>query len=280
MPGGMKEIKPRIRSVESTRQITKAMELVASSKLRRAKDRADAARPRFLKLQEMIHDMAVHAGKTDSVYTKRREELPTLFLVVAGDRGLAGGYNGNIFKMAQAEMKETDWVVAIGRKACEYFARRPYHIHEQYAEIAEHLSYRQAGELAQILLEPYTKGEVGEVKFLYTKFVSPLTQQPESLRLLPLAAGETTGAQVLTEYDPSPEAVLGEVVPLYFSWMLYGGMAESFASEQAARRTAMDAASKNAGEMIDDLSLRYNRARQGAITQEINELIAGASSTQ
>ena len=115
------------------------------------------------------------------------------------------------------------------------------------------------------------------MRLLYTRFLSPLTQQPQSIRLLPLEAGETTGSQVLTEYDPSPEAVLGQVVPLYFSWILYGGIAESFASEQAARRTAMDAASKNAGDMIDDLSLKFNRARRGAITQEINELIAGST---
>lgn len=277
MAGNMKEIKQRIRSVESTRQITKAMELVASSKLRHAKERADAARPRFVKLQEMIGEMAAHAGKTDSIYMKRREELPTLFLVIAGDRGLAGGYNGNIFKLAQSEMQENDWVTPVGRKACEYFMKRPYHLHGHYAEIAEHLSYGEAGELAKRLLEPFCKGEVGEVRLLYTRFLSPLTQQPQSIRLLPLEAGETTGSQVLTEYDPSPEAVLGQVVPLYFSWILYGGIAESFASEQAARRTAMDAASKNAGDMIDELSLKFNRARQGAITQEINELIAGST---
>ncbi len=277
MAGNMKEIKQRIRSVESTRQITKAMELVASSKLRHAQDRAFSARPRFEELQSVMHKLAAESADAKTVYTVERDSLPTLAVVIAGDRGLAGGYNSNIFKLAEEKLSENDWVVPIGVKACEHFARRPYKVYEQYADIAETLTYGQAGELADLLLEPYQKSEVGRILILYTQCKSALAQIPKVATLFPLVAEKHEGATVLTEYDPSPEAVFASVAPLYMSWTLYGAIAESFAAEQAARRTAMDTASENATEMIDELSLRYNRARQDAITQEITELVSGSA---
>ena len=271
MAGGtMRDIRRRIRSVESTGQITKAMELVASSKLRRAKERAQSAAPYLDRLYRTICDIAAMNSDLSSEFVRIRPVKHSLLIVVAGDRGLAGGYNNNIFKLADAAL-------AVGRKAVERYERRGC-LYRGFAQAAENMDLVRADQIARIVVDLYQKGEVDEVFLYYTQFVSALTQQPLELKMLPLSeiAGDgMPSAEV--EYEPSAEAVFDMIVPAFLKGMLYGGIVESFASEQGARRTAMESASDNAQEMIGSLSLALNRARQAAITQEITEIVGGAN---
>lgn len=279
--GNMKDIKRRIKSVQSTMQITKAMELVASSKMRRAKERALDARPYFNAMYQTVSRIARATRESDSVYTRRREVKNSLFIVVAGDRGLAGGYNANVFKLAAAEMTgKNAKVITIGKKAQEHYAKRSWPVAADYPGIAESMKISDTHPIISEMLDQFCSGKVDEVFLCYTEFVSPLQQEAKCLQLLPLrcddAAQEQSGPSVLTEYDPSPEAVFDAVVPEYLYGVLYGAVVESYCSEQSARRMAMEAASDNAGEMIENLNLSYNRARQAAITQEITEIVAGS----
>ena len=280
--GNMKDIKRRIKSVQSTMQITKAMELVASSKMRRAKERALGVRPYFNTMRETVQRLAAASRSGDSIYTRRREVKNSLFIVIAGDRGLAGGYNNNLFKLAAAGMEgKNASVITIGKKAQEHYAKRQWPVLADYPGVAEHMQISDTGAIVDSLLARYRDGEADEVFLCYTEFVSPLQQEPRCMQLLPVsiepkADDKPQGARVLTEYDPSPEAVFNAVIPEYLHGVLYGAVVESYCSEQSARRMAMEAASDNAGEMIENLNLSYNRARQAAITQEITEIVAGS----
>lgn len=274
-----KEIKLRIKSMESTKQITRAMEMVASSKLRRAQDRVLHSRPYFEILYKTIADIAGSSQDMASVYITKREVKRSCYVVIAGDRGLAGGYNSNILKLCYGEMAGKDaCVLPIGKKAVEFFhARQVPILTEAYAEAAE-LSISDCFTLAKNLSRSFLQEEFDEVILGYTNFVSVLSQTPATLRLLPLLRQETKAParQSSILYEPDPVTVFNTIVPEYLGGVVYGALCESVASEQAARRTAMDAATKNAEDMIEDLNLRYNRARQGAITQEITEIVAGA----
>lgn len=280
--GNMKDIKRRIKSVQSTMQITKAMELVASSKMRRAKERALAARPYFNTMYETITRLARATRDNDSIYTRRREVKTSLFIVIAGDRGLAGGYNTNLFKLAAAEMEGKNAQVAtIGKKAQEHYAKRTWPVAADYPGIAETMQIGDTHPIVAQLLDLFRSGKVDEVFLCYTAFVSPLQQEPKCIQLLPARFAQAeeekpSGARVLTEYDPSPEAVFDAIIPEFLYGVLYGAVVESYCSEQSARRMAMEAASDNASEMIENLNLSYNRARQAAITQEITEIVAGS----
>ena len=277
----MKDIKLRIKSVESTMQITKAMELVASSKLRRAKERQERLRPYFTELKETLDEIESATSDFSSPYQQKREVKKRLLIVIAGDRGLAGGYNSNVFKAVSALCEDgvPVCVLPIGKRTVEFFSRKGFElVTTEFAEAAS-VSIPDCFTIANIVTKGFAGGQFDEVSVVYTRFVSMLTQTPDSELLLPLEAHEKqrrTGVAPLVLYEPSPVAVYDAIVPNYIAGMIYGAMCESVASELGARRTAMDAASKNAAEMIDDLSLRYNRARQGAITQEITEIVAGA----
>lgn len=276
----MKDIKLRIKSVESTMQITKAMELVASSKLRHAKMRAEATRPYFTTLHDCLTDIAYSNTDFTSPYVQKREVKKSCYIVVAGDRGLAGGYNSNLFReLAQQIEGKNVCTLPIGKKAVEFCQRHELEILTEEYSIAEDVSLGDCFAISRMLCKQYRKGEFDELYVVYTNFVSMLSQQPGTLKMLPIRYEREQAknrAESLTIYEPSSEAVYDAIVPEYVGGLLWGAMAESVASEQGARRTAMDAASKNASEMIEDLSLRYNRARQGAITQEITEIVAGA----
>ena len=280
--GNMKDIKRRIKSVQSTMQITKAMELVASSKMRRAKERALSVRPYFNAMYETVARLASVTRDSDSVYTRRREVKNSLYIVIAGDRGLAGGYNANLFKLAAAEMQgKQAQVITIGKKAQEHYAKRPVTVAADYPGIAETMRISDTHPIVEDMLKLFREGKVDEVFLCYTEFVSPLQQEAKCIQLLPVSFerkenADKGGAHVLTEYDPSPEAVFNAVIPEYLYGVLYGAVVESYCSEQSARRMAMEAASDNAGEMIENLNLSYNRARQAAITQEITEIVAGS----
>ena len=275
-----KDIKNRIRSMESTKQITKAMEMVAASKLRRAQAQVSNSRPYFEILSGAINSIVRTNRDFSSPYLKAREVKKVMYIVIAGDRGLAGGYNSNILKMVYAEIKDKDAVVVpIGKKAVEFFrARKVPALTENYAEAAE-LSVGDCFSISKMLCKSYLAGEFDEVYIAYTNFVSVISQVPATKRLLPLTLAEQEERAPYTSdiiYDPNNEEVFQAIVPEYLGGIVYGAVCESRASEQAARRSAMDAATSNAEDMIADLSLKFNRARQAAITQEITEIVAGS----
>lgn len=277
----MKDIKLRIKSVESTMQITKAMELVASSKLRKAKERVERCRPYFNILHKTLTDIAQNNTEFTSPFVQSRPVKKVCYIIIAGDRGLAGGYNNNVFKTVVADMGDKAvCVLPIGKKAVEYCERRGYEILSKDYMIAEDVGINDCYEIARLLGKAFLAGQFDELYMGYTKFVSMLSQEPQIMKVLPLSLekkeGKASSSRMLTIYEPSSESVFNTIVPEYISGMVYGALSESWASELGARRSAMDAASKNAGEMIDNLSLKYNRARQGAITQEITEIVAGA----
>ena len=275
-----KEIKTRIRSMESTRQITKAMEMVAASKLRRAQSLVANSRPYFTTLYETMQDIVVSNREFSSPYLLERPVKKVLYIVIAGDRGLAGGYNSNILKLVQQQIQEKDaMVLPIGKKAVDFFrARKVPAWTEIYAEAAA-VSIGDCFSISRQLGKAYLSGQFDEICVAYTNFVSVLSQVPATTRLLPLVfdVDPNRGASANgIHYEPDSEEVFASIVPEYLGGMLYGALCESRAAEQAARRSAMDSATQNADEMIADLSLKYNRARQAAITQEITEIVAGS----
>ena len=280
MAGSMKDIKLRIKSVESTMQITKAMELVASSKMRRAKERMEHSRPYFETLYESLTKIAAADPRARNPYLRRDDIKQTLLVVIAGDRGLAGGYNANVFKQADAAEGPVT-VLPIGKRSAEYFAHHGAGLFTPEVLMAADVSVSECFTLSHQITEGFLKGEYDAVKLCYTRFDSMMTQTATTLEVLPLTIepteaqkAEARRSQIL--YKPSCEEVFGAIIPEYVAGVLYGAVCESVASELAARRTAMDAATKNAGEMIEHLNLYYNRARQAAITQEITEIVAGA----
>ena len=240
---GIKAIKTRMGTVESTKQITKAMELVASSKLRKAKEKAEDSREYFNTLYNTVKDIAQTTRGIRNEFLKEREVKNKCYVVVAGDRGLAGGYNSNVLKESVSHMKgKKETVITVGKKAHEFFSKRNYNIAKDINSV-EACGYEDATEISQTIIDLYKKGEVDEV--------------------------------YKVQYIPSAEAVLSYIVPQFISGTVYGGILESFASEQGARRTAMESATDNANEMLSNLELSYNRARQSAVTQEITEIVGG-----
>ena len=277
---GMKEIKTRIGSVESTKQITKAMELVASSKLRKAKEKAENSRPYFTSLYDTLKDISQNTRGVRSEFLNSREVKNKCYIVIAGDRGLAGGYNSNILKAVTLDMNnKKEKVITIGKKATEYFTKREYEVIHSVGSV-EDCDYDKIIELTKKAMELYIAGEVDEVQFAYTKFISPLVQDVQLIKLLPLSFEDEDKKNVKrgprVQYLPSPEVVLEYIIPNYVNGIVYGGLMESFASELGARRTAMESATDSANEMIEKLQLIYNRARQAAVTQEITEIVGGA----
>lgn len=279
---GIKEIKTRMTSVESTKQITKAMELVASSKLRKAKEKAESSRPYFNTLYSTIQEISQNTRGIKNDLLKQRDVKNRCYIVVAGDRGLAGGYNSNVLKATVSHMEgKQEKIISIGKKSYEFFEKRGYEVLKSIPSV-EDCNYDNALEISQSAVELYKKGEVDEVYMAYTEFVSPLVQNVKVIKVLPLVfeneeakSQEKSARKATVKYLPSAEAVLGYIIPKYISGTIYGGVIESFASEQGARRTAMESATDNADEMLSDLELKYNRARQSAVTQEITEIVGG-----
>lgn len=283
MASNMKAVKLRMKSIDSTRQITKAMELVAASKLRKAKDRAEAITPGFNILRHTLREIAQSNSDFTSVYTKASQSDKRCYIVIAGDRGLAGGYNNNLFKFVEAKSKGRKYsVVPIGKKAYEYYSKRDVEIvTDQYKEVSD-VSVADCFSAAKLICDAYKEGRYGHFRLFYTEFQNMLTMVTRRIPLLPLedfdknTENEEVSKSVI-EYSPNAEEVFKLIVPEYIAFVLYSGICESLASEYAARRTAMDAATKNADEMLENLELYYNRARQANITQEITEIVAGAN---
>ena len=274
----MKDIKLRIRSVESTKQITAAMQLVAGSKLRRARQRMEDTRPYMIAAREVIADIAAHKDVI-SPFFRRQDNPARCVVVIAGDRGLAGHYNAAVFNVADELIGPDTHVLPIGKKAVDRYTRRGAKLVSGDYIKAERVSPYDCRTMASSLIEGFLRGDYGAVTLVGTAFVSAMTQNAFATDLLPvtpeaLEHGEKPHSQMLME--PGPAALLKAVMPDYLAGCLYGAVCDAFACEMAARRNAMDSATKNAEQMINDLSLSYNRARQGSITQEITEIVAGA----
>ncbi len=287
------DIRRRLRSVNSTQQITRAMKMVAAAKLRRAQDRVIGARPYARLISSVLASMTQHSGEIAHPLLEKREERRVLVIVVAGDRGLCGAFNANIHRAtahlitAHPEWKEVR-ILPVGKKAVEYWRRRPYPFTEKtYPGIFTDLRYAQAQEIATLLSGEFLAGRIDAAYVVVNEFRSILSQVVRTARLLPLAP-ETVAAAAKApagppiEYlvEPDLPAILAWLLPRYLEFTIYRALAESAAAEMGARMTAMDSASKNAGEMIDKLTLTYNRARQARITKELIEIVSGAAALE
>ncbi len=274
----MNDIKSRMKSVQSTMQITKAMELVATSKLRRAKEKAEKSRPYYEVLSEAISSIENSSEASSSVWHEEREGK-TLYVVIAGDRGLAGGYNSNIFRMTETLSKNKNTIyLPIGKKALEYYIHRGRELFSSDFGCVASIGVSKAFSASSIICEAFKRGDITNVVLVYTKFVSMISQLPVYEQLLPLEKSENEKK----EFSPDPifegeaEELLEKIIPEYVGGIIYSAVCESLASESGARRSSMNAANKNAAEMIDTLMLKYNRARQAVITQEITEIVSGS----
>ncbi|MCI5847945.1 MAG: ATP synthase F1 subunit gamma [Candidatus Limiplasma sp.] len=273
----MKDIKLRIKSVESTMQITKAMQLVATSKLRRAKERMENSQPYAAVAGQALEAAIAHCESENVPYVTPRPVKRCCYVVIAGERGLAGGYNSNVFKAVAADMGDTSCcVLPLGRKAIEKYHHLGVELLSNAYSRVEGMSVGQCYQLAKLLTRGYQAGQFDQVKLAYTTFHSMLDQEARVENLLPLPPMKEGGSSPGAVYEPSVEEMLEQVVPDFLAGKLYSALCDSFASEVAARRGAMDSATRNAQDMIGSLTLKYNRARQGAITQEITEIVAGA----
>lgn len=280
----MRGIKRRIKSVNSTRQITKAMELVSSAKLRKARERQERNKSYFNIVGKTVQEIISSTKGIQHEFLKKREVKKSAYIVITADGGLCGGYNTNVIKKAVVHMNEKEKVsvIAIGQKGRDYFKKRGYDLDGEFIHISDEPSYTKAQGIGRLAIELYKQELVDEVYLVYTEFLSTINQKPKIIKLLPIEASveedqvKKNDKRTLMSYEPSPEAVLSFLVPKYIDSMIYGALIESAASEQGARRIAMENATDNASEMIDDLQLQYNRARQAAITQEIAEIVGGA----
>lgn len=280
----LQAIKGRIKSVSSTKQITNAMNLVATAKLTKAKESALKSRPFFTEVQKVIQSIANHSENLNSPLLKENGSNVKGYVVLAADKGLAGGYNANIGKLVMSHITNKDEarLITVGRKTREYFRVRHFDVAKEMTGISADPTYNDAKELANYVIDSFNKGEVGEVYLAYTAFKSTIQQEPTLIRLLPVELSnmkqtENEGPKDLLTYEPSPEAVLDYLMPRYVTDVIYGALIESSASEQGARMTAMDSATENANEMIEKLGIESNRARQAAITQELSEIVGGAA---
>lgn len=280
----MRDIKRRKESVQSTQQITKAMKLVATVKLQKARGKAESNKPYFGMLYDTICSILAMTKNVDHEYLKESDCKKKAVIVVTSNRGLAGGYNSNIVKMvAGADFpKEDTYVYAVGRKGIEGLTRKGYKVHKDFSEVINEPLFSDAVNMSKELLTQYSKGEIGEIYIAYTNFKNTVTQEPKLVKLLPLSEEDfdekdiDVDSKLLMNFEPTPEEVLDLIIPKYMSNIIFGAFLESVASENGARMQAMDSATSNAEDMIAGLSLKYNRARQGAITQELTEIIAGA----
>ena len=269
------DIKSRIKSVEGTMQITKAMELVATSKLRHAKLKAEGAKPYMKSLEDAIYKIASFDTSSESVYSKKTDGK-TLYVVIAGDRGLAGGYNNNVMKLAMSNAADKDAIfLPVGKKAREYVMHREKEVFmHDYLPVSD-FGVGKCMNVANDICRAFVAGEFAAVKLVYTKFVSMLTQSPTVINVLPLEKRESMGVAEPI-YEGELDEIISAIIPEYVGGILHAAVCEAAAAECAARRCAMNSANKNAEEMIGTLVLKFNRARQAVITQEITEIVSGA----
>ena len=279
----MKDIKRRRDSIQSTGQITKAMKLVSTVKLQKAKGKAESTKPYSDLMYETICNMLARSGNINHKYLVPGESSKKAVITITANRGLAGGYNTNLTTLITESgiPKEDIDIVAIGTKGRDYLARRGYNISEDDSDVINEPLYTDARSICDKLLERFAAGEIGEIYLAYTSFKNTVVHEPKLIKLLPvsvdtdgLSSGEDTTPM---NYEPAEDEALNLIIPKYVCSLIYGALIEAVASENGARMQAMDNATSNADEMISDLSLKYNRARQASITQELTEIIAGAN---
>ena len=283
----MRDIKRRKSSIQSTQQITKAMKLVSTVKLQKAKLHAEATDPYFNHMYQTVTSILARSGNINHPYLTRGASDKIAVVVITSNRGLAGGYNSNIVKLithGDFKKEELD-IYAVGAKGEELLTSKGYHIVESAPEMMEDPTYEDAAALCKRVLKAFTDGQVGEIYLAYTHFKNTVTQEAKLIKLLPVeldesGADEKEDSNILMNFEPNPEEALELIIPKYVTSLFYGALVESFASENGARMQAMDSATSNAEDMISDLTLKYNRARQGSITQELTEIIAGANAIE
>ena len=281
----MRDIKRRKGSIQSTQQITKAMKLVSTVKLQRAKQRAEQSKAYFNCMYETVTSMLAKTNGLNHPYLQAGESKKKAVIVITSNRGLAGGYNSNVVKLiTKGDFNKEDLeIYAIGKKGKDALHRQGYHIVEDNPDIIEEPSYVDAMVISDKLLKSFAAGEIGEIYLAYTRFKNTVVHEPTLLKLLPVEPAdgkeeaEQTGSKAMMKFEPKDDEALDMIIPKYVTSLIYGGLVEAVASENGARMQAMDSATSNAEEMIDHLSLMYNRARQGSITQELTEIIAGAN---
>lgn len=279
----MRDIKRRKGSIQSTQQITKAMKLVSTVKLQRAKANAEKSQNYFRCMYATVQSILARTGHLEHRFLKPGAEGKKAVIVITSNRGLAGGYNSNVIKLiTRGELADEDLCIyAIGKKGKDALSKR-YEIKADYSDVIEEPAYADAMAISKEVLNAFANGEISEIYLAYTAFKNTVVHEPTLLRLLPLAVEKEEGSEIaedkaLMNFEPEDEEALDMIIPKYITSLIYGGMVESVASENGARMQAMDSATSNAEEMIDDLTLLYNRARQGSITQELTEIIAGAN---
>ncbi|MBQ8592139.1 MAG: ATP synthase F1 subunit gamma [Lachnospiraceae bacterium] len=280
----MRDIKRRKSSIQSTQQITKAMKLVSTVKLQRAKANAERSKAYFNCMYETVTSMLAKTANLNHPYLQAGESQKKAVILITSNRGLAGGYNSNVIKLiTQGDFEKENVVVyAIGKKGKDTLQRHGYEVIEEDSEIVEEPVYTDAVKISNKVLKAFADGEIGEIYLAYTAFKNTVSHEPTLLKLLPVeakqedASEEKKESQALMNFEPEDEEALDLIIPKYIASLIYGGLVEAVASENGARMQAMDSATSNADEMISDLSLLYNRARQGSITQELTEIIAGA----
>lgn len=280
----MRDIKRRRESIQSTGQITKAMKLVATVKLQKAKARAEESQPYFNTMYATVKSMLKKSGNIRHPYLDAAGEGKKGIIVLTSNRGLAGGYNSNVIKLVTGNgmRKEDVLIYAVGRKGRDGLARRGYHIERDYSEVMNEPLFSDASAIGKQVLSDFSEGKISEIYLAYTVFKNTVSHVPTFLRLLPVAFDETEEAEeadalTLMNYEPEAEEALELIIPKYVNSLIYGGLVQALASENGARMQAMDSATSNAEDMISDLALKYNRARQSSITQELTEIIAGAN---
>lgn len=280
----MRDIKRRIKSVKNTQQITKAMKMVAAAKLRKAQEKVLAARPYSRRLGDVLGRLASASAGVSHPLLEVRETKKVGYVVVTADRGLCGGFNANILRLSNAEMKQHSQdvsMIAVGRKSRDFFRRIGRKIDTEFIGLGDEMSFSQAKDIAQAVVKAYTEGVYDEVYLVYSEFVSAMTQRPTVTKLLPLETPEETKeSQALYIYEPSAEAILFDLLPKYLETTIYRALLESKASEMGAKMTAMSSATDAATDMIGKLTLSFNRARQAAITREISEIVGGAAALE
>ena len=279
----MRDIKRRKGSIQSTQQITKAMKLVSTVKLQRAKQRAEESKSYFDLMYETVTSVLARTTGLNHPYLQGGESGKKAVIAITSNRGLAGGYNSNIVKLVRdgGFSPEDTAIYAIGKKGRDALARQGYQIAIDGSDVMEGPTYADAIAISKEVLQAFKDGKVGEIYLAYTRFKNTVVHEPRILKLLPVeiphTEGEAQEAKAVMNFEPNDEEALNLIIPKYMTSLIYGGLIEAVASENGARMQAMDSATNNAEEMINKLSLQYNRARQGAITQELTEIIAGAN---
>ncbi|KAI4450993.1 ATP synthase gamma chain, sodium ion specific [Eubacterium plexicaudatum ASF492] len=278
----MRDIKRRKSSIQSTQQITKAMKLVSTVKLQKAKTHAERTDPYFQHMYHTVTSILARSGNMDHPYLSDNGSDKIAVVVITSNRGLAGGYNSNITKLIQNSGLDKDRVLlyTIGTKGRDTLERKGYHIEEDASDVIENPTYKDAMEICDKVLKDFTDGKIGQIYLAYTHFKNTVVHVPSLMKLLPVEFSEeemsAADKNLIMNYEPNEREALDLIIPKYVTSIFYGALVEAVASENGARMQAMDSATSNAEEMISDLSLKYNRARQGSITQELTEIIAGA----